>query len=88
MALSKASILALVALLIAFIGAAAAQAVDAPAPSPTSGAGSISLFFGSSGLVALMALVFGAGFSNEIHDSAVVDLILYGISAPEKHILH
>ncbi|KAF5748296.1 hypothetical protein HS088_TW04G00248 [Tripterygium wilfordii] len=62
MALSKASILALMALIIALIGAAAAQSVDGPAPSPASGAGSLSISFGSAGLVALMALVFGAGF--------------------------
>jgi hypothetical protein len=63
MALSKTPVVALMAVVftvVSLIGVAHAQAVEAPAPSPTSPAASVSPCLASAFLAAAVALVFGS----------------------------
>uniref|UniRef100_A0A2N9F7L1 Uncharacterized protein n=1 Tax=Fagus sylvatica TaxID=28930 RepID=A0A2N9F7L1_FAGSY len=67
MALSKASLMALMALLftaLSLIGAAQGQAAESPAPSPASPASAISPCLGSALLATAVAFVFGSKLRN------------------------
>ncbi|CAA7039789.1 unnamed protein product [Microthlaspi erraticum] len=60
MAISKASIVALVAVIVSVVATVASAQVEAPAPSPTSGSVAISASVVSAGVAAVAALVFGS----------------------------
>ncbi|KFK26383.1 hypothetical protein AALP_AA8G241500 [Arabis alpina] len=65
MAISKASIVPLMAVILSVVAVsmASAQSVESPAPSPTSGSGAILPSFISAGVAAVTALLFGSAFS-------------------------
>ncbi|CAN8299336.1 unnamed protein product [Cochlearia groenlandica] len=60
MAISKATIVSLVAVIISVVATVASAQSEAPAPSPTSGSGAISPSVVSAGVAAVAALVFGS----------------------------
>ncbi|KAL0874560.1 hypothetical protein Bca101_024265 [Brassica carinata] len=60
MAISKATVVALVAVVVSVVATVASAQAEAPAPSPTSGSGSFSPSIVSAGVAAVAALVFGS----------------------------
>ncbi|XP_013720746.1 uncharacterized protein LOC106424527 [Brassica napus] len=60
MALSKSSVVALVAVIVSVVATVASAQSESPAPSPTSGSGAFSPSIVSAGVAAVAALVFGS----------------------------
>ncbi|CAF1697088.1 hypothetical protein BRARA_C00478 [Brassica rapa] len=60
MAISKASVVALVAVIVSVVATVASAQSESPAPSPTSGSGAFSPSIVSAGVAAVAALVFGS----------------------------
>ncbi|CAF2135737.1 hypothetical protein BRARA_B00423 [Brassica rapa] len=60
MAISKATVVALVAVIVSVVATVASAQVEAPAPSPTSGSGAFSPSIVSAGVAAVAALVLGS----------------------------